>query len=209
MSNNLSKSNIVTGNIVEASDITQIIDALTAVSPYNLTVTGSFSFTGSTTGSGWFTNAVSSSRSITASYADFANSASFSAFAALANNSNSASLAATATFALTASTPTEIEATLYTGSASDTTEIKFIAGSAITNDGTPPGTPPYETDLIPIAQLVGFNPNSLGDTVFITATALTGSFVWVSDFSPPNVKFTSTEPTSSFHYHIIYKHVTL
>jgi hypothetical protein len=209
MANNLSKSNIITGNIVEASDITQIIDALTATSAYNIIVSGSFAFSGSTTGSGWFTNAISSSRSITASYADFANTASFSTFAALANNSNSSSLATTANFALTASTPTQIKATLYTGSSSDPAEIKFIAGSAQTNDGSPPGTPPFVTNAIPIAQLVGFNPNDLGDGVYVTVSALTGSLVWVSDFNPPNITFESTLPDIPFHYHIIYKHVTL
>ena len=60
----LSTTNIVNGNIVQAADISQSIDAFTGTEGYAITLSGSFTFTGATTGSGYFSNAVNSITSL-------------------------------------------------------------------------------------------------------------------------------------------------
>ena len=59
----LSKANILTGNTIQASDVSQSIDAFTGLVAYDLTITGSLNATGSViTGSiSNATNAVTSS----------------------------------------------------------------------------------------------------------------------------------------------------
>ena len=47
MANTLSKSGIVLGHEVDAWHVTQSVDAFTKVSAYNITVSGSFTLTGS------------------------------------------------------------------------------------------------------------------------------------------------------------------
>jgi hypothetical protein len=201
MSNNLSKTNIVNGNVIEASDITQIIDALTATAPYNLTVSGSFSFTGSTTGSGWFENAVSASRSITASLADFATTASYALAAFQADTAISASYALTASYALNAGIPTEISASTYNGVSVTNSTIKFIAGS----NQTSIGVPPFEVSPV-IAELVGYSPADLGDKVFITVSPVfANDTVWVDSVAFPSITFASNSGGTDFHYQIIYR----
>jgi hypothetical protein len=54
----LSKTNILNGNIVQAADVSQSIDAFTSTEGYAISVSGSFTFSGATTGSGFFQNAV-------------------------------------------------------------------------------------------------------------------------------------------------------
>jgi hypothetical protein len=54
----LSKTNILNGNIVQAADVSQSIDAFTGIEGYAISVSGSFTFTGATTGSGFFQDAV-------------------------------------------------------------------------------------------------------------------------------------------------------
>jgi hypothetical protein len=54
----LSKTNILNGNIVQAADVSQSIDAFTGIEGYAISVSGSFTFTGATTGSGFFQDAI-------------------------------------------------------------------------------------------------------------------------------------------------------
>jgi hypothetical protein len=54
----LSKTNILNGNIVQAADVSQSVDAFTSTEGYAISVSGSFTFSGATTGSGFFQNAV-------------------------------------------------------------------------------------------------------------------------------------------------------
>jgi hypothetical protein len=54
----LSKTNILNGNIVQAADVSQSVDAFTSTEGYAISISGSFTFTGATTGSGFFQNAV-------------------------------------------------------------------------------------------------------------------------------------------------------
>jgi hypothetical protein len=68
----LSKSNILNGNIVQASDVSQSVDAFTGIEGYAISLSGSFTFLGATTGSGFFqnaVNAVSASYALSSSYA--------------------------------------------------------------------------------------------------------------------------------------------
>ena len=68
MAKNLSKSGIITGQTIKASEISQSIDALTGTEAYNLTFSGSLNLTGSVV-TGSISNAVTSSYAITASHA--------------------------------------------------------------------------------------------------------------------------------------------
>jgi hypothetical protein len=200
MANNLSKTNIVNGNIIEAADITQIIDALTATEDYNITISGSFAFSGSTTGSGWFENAVSASRSISSSYADFADTASYATFAVFADAATSASFAITASYALTSSIPSEISASTYDDITRTDTTVKFLAGSGETSLGGPPHQVVYG-----YSELASYTPSDLGNKVFITITTIeTASTTFISSFAPPNITFESVDPQVKFHFHIIY-----
>ena len=54
----LSKTNILNGNIVQAADVSQSVDAFTGIEGYAISVSGSFTFSGATTGSGFFQDAV-------------------------------------------------------------------------------------------------------------------------------------------------------
>lgn len=54
----LSKTNILNGNVVQAADVSQSVDAFTGAVGYAIVLSGSFTFAGQTTGSGYFANAV-------------------------------------------------------------------------------------------------------------------------------------------------------
>jgi len=68
MAKTLSKSGILTGQTIEASEISQSIDALTGIEAYNLTFSGSLNLTGSIV-TGSISNAITASYAITASHA--------------------------------------------------------------------------------------------------------------------------------------------
>jgi hypothetical protein len=61
----LSKTNILNGNIVQAADVSQSIDAFTGIEGYAISISGSFTFTGATTGSGVFQNSINALSSST------------------------------------------------------------------------------------------------------------------------------------------------
>ena len=138
MAQTLSKTNIVNGNTIQASDVSQSIDALTGAVAYDITISGSFTFTGATTGSGWFANAVSSSfalsssRAVSSSYAlsssiAFSSSYAYSSSIALSSSfASSSSLALSSSFADGAS---QINGQNYdTGITVAPGNFKFIAG---------------------------------------------------------------------------------
>ena len=54
----LSKTNTLNGNIVLASDVSQSVDAFTGIEGYAISLSGSFTFSGATTGSGVFQNSI-------------------------------------------------------------------------------------------------------------------------------------------------------
>ena len=73
MANTLSKSGIVLGHEVDAWHVTQSIDAFTKVSAYDITVSGSFTLTGSlkVSGSVLGTTTSTASYAVTSSYSNF------------------------------------------------------------------------------------------------------------------------------------------
>jgi hypothetical protein len=138
MAQTLSKTNIVNGNTIQASDVSQSIDALTGAIAYDITISGSFTFTGATTGSGWFANAVSSSfalsssRAVSSSYAlsssiAFSSSYAYSSSIALSSSfASSSSLALSSSFADGAS---QVNGQNYdNGTTVAPGNFKFIAG---------------------------------------------------------------------------------
>ena len=145
MAQTLSKTNIVNGNTIQASDVSQSIDALTGAVAYDITISGSFTFTGATTGSGWFANAVSSSfalsssRAVSSSYAlsssiAFSSSYAYSSSIALSSSfASSSSLALSSSFADGAS---QVNGQNYdTGITVAPVNFKFIAGQNAMNTG--------------------------------------------------------------------------
>ena len=74
MANTLSKSGIVTGHEVDAWHVTQSIDAFTGVSAYDITVSGSFTLTGSLKVSGSVLGRTTGTASyaVTSSYTEYA-----------------------------------------------------------------------------------------------------------------------------------------
>lgn len=103
MAQTLSKTNIVNGNTIQASDVSQSIDALTGAVAYDITISGSFTFTGATTGSGWFANAVSSSFALSSSRAVSSSYALSSSIAFSSSYAYSSSIALSSSFALSSS----------------------------------------------------------------------------------------------------------
>ena len=104
----LSKSNIVNGNTIQASDVSQSIDAFTGTIAYDITLSGSLQLTGSVksrngyTGSlqGTATSATSASYALTATTATTATSATSASYAVSSSRAVSSSYATTASFAL-------------------------------------------------------------------------------------------------------------
>lgn len=62
MALNLLTTGIVDGQVITAAQITQSINALTGVNAYNVTISGSFTLTGGTTGSGTFNRSIQTSQ---------------------------------------------------------------------------------------------------------------------------------------------------
>jgi hypothetical protein len=180
MALNLSTTGIVDGQIITAAQITQSINALTAAEAYNITVSGSFSLTGGTTGSGWFENAVSASYAVTASYAE--------------NGEPS----------------DEILGAIYPsgGLAIPTTNLKFIVGGGKTSG--PAGSPPYTGSILisELAGFTGMT--DIGQNIFVTVTPVgagsgSNNSVWLEDFIPPTCVFQSEVEETDYTFQIIYK----
>ena len=99
----LSKTGITTGQTVEPGHITQSIDAFSGIEEYDIFLSGSFNMTGSINGEPGIVNpltasfAISSSNSISSSFATSAS------FVISSSNSISSSFATSASFATTAS----------------------------------------------------------------------------------------------------------
>jgi hypothetical protein len=149
----LNSSNVVNGNIVESNDILQLYDAFTAgggtTGVYDVSISGSL--TGSATSASF---AVSSSRSVTSSYALSSLSSSF------AVSSSRTVTASYASFALSTPDPTYLNAlTSNSGSAYIGVLLGVVAGSLTAAGG--------------IAQTPVCDPlkgKVIGSTLFINAT---------------------------------------
>jgi hypothetical protein len=150
----LSNLNIVNGNTIQAADVSQSIDAFTGAVGYAISLSGSFTFTGATTGSGFFQNAVSSSRAISSSYALSSSVAVSSSYAL------SSSAAVSSSYAVSASYVTVVNNQNYdTGVTVVPGDFKFIAGKTAMTAGA------ATSSLFTV--LAG---KVIGDTVWINAS---------------------------------------
>jgi hypothetical protein len=145
----LSKTLIATGQTVQASQITQSIDALTGAVAYDITISGSLTVTGSLNMNG--TLNATSSKAISSSFATTAS------FAVSSSRTVSSSFATTASFALNGGGG---EAFPYNGEAQITGSLT-LAGISILNLGTSSVA----------QQFVSFNPEATA-----TRTAEPNSF---------------------------------
>ena len=124
----LSKTNITTGQTIQASQITQSVDALTGTTVYDITISGSLTLTGSVNSLNGYTGsllgtssfAVSSSRAVTASFAI------------------SSSRAVTASFAWNATSPFPFSGdSVITGSLTVTSDLSVSQSFIVGNEGDP------------------------------------------------------------------------
>ena len=162
----LSNLNIVNGNTIQAADISQSIDAFTGAVGYAISLSGSFTFTGATTGSGFFQNAISSSRAVSSSYAlssSVAVSSSYALSSSVAVSSSyalSSSAAISSSYAVSASYVTVVNNQNYdTGITVVPGDFKFIAGKTAMTAGA------ATSSLFTV--LAG---KVIGDTVWINAS---------------------------------------
>ena len=126
----LSNLNIVNGNTIQAADVSQSIDAFTGAVGYAISLSGSFTFTGATTGSGFFQNAVSSSRAISSSYALSSSVAVSSSYALSSSAAVSNSYAVSASYVTVVNNQNyDTEVTVVPG------DFKFIAGKTAMTAG--------------------------------------------------------------------------
>ena len=150
----LSNLNIVNGNTIQAADVSQSIDAFTGAVGYAISLSGSFTFTGATTGSGFFQNAISSSRAVSSSYALSSSVAVSSSYAL------SSSAAISSSYAVSASYVTIVNNQNYdTGITVVPGDFKFIAGKTAMTAGA------ATSSLFTV--LAG---KVIGDTVWINAS---------------------------------------
>ena len=150
----LSNLNIVNGNTIQAADVSQSIDAFTGAVGYAISLSGSFTFTGATTGSGFFQNAISSSRAVSSSYALSSSVAVSSSYAL------SSSAAVSSSYAVSASYVTVVNNQNYdTGITVVPGDFKFIAGKTAMTAGA------ATSSLFTV--LAG---KVIGDTVWINAS---------------------------------------
>lgn len=227
MALNLSKTGIVDGQVITAAQITQSIDALTAADAYNITISGSFALSGTTTGSGYFNNAnvanairpgnvAASGAKYTVPYLASTGSTSALYYSGTGpkynpvaetlistNFEGTASFAITASHALNAGTPSSVNGYIVTGGGSPLpSTLGFIAGS-----DTLAGGGPSFLSLVSIPLLTG---KILGSTAFITAT-ISGSAgpngtVQVNSLDTTNgdVTFQGSAATT-FYFQVIYR----
>jgi hypothetical protein len=150
----LSNLNIINGNTIQAADVSQSIDAFTGTVGYAISLSGSFTFTGATTGSGFFQNAVSSSRAISSSYALSSSVAVSSSYAL------SSSAAISSSYAVSASYVTVVNNQNYDNGINVITgDFKFVAGKTAMTAGA------ATSSLFTV--LAG---KVIGDTVWINAS---------------------------------------
>jgi len=221
----LSKTNISNGNIVQASDVSQSVDAFTGTEGYAITLSGSFTFSGATTGSGVFSNAIDAITSLNASKLNptlnngtnsnynvlFAATSSAAYETIYKEDGNimtynpstnllsvTSSQAVSSSYADTTPSPLVVDGASYPVGAAPvpSTLFRFIAGANITGNPTP-------TVSVTINEILG---KTLGQDCFVTTT-VTGSSVAsvvVNSLIGNMLTFASTTPNTAFHYHIMY-----
>jgi hypothetical protein len=215
----LSTSGVLNGQTIQASHVTQLIDAFTGVS-YDLTISGTFNATGSTI-TGSISNATSASKAntllvsalggnteyfvpylqTTSSYVSARFDAStFTYNPATSTLTVTASRAVSSSFALTTPPPIQVAGTIYpSGSVSvPNSNLKMIAGASKTGAGP-------TTVSVNITEL---NAKTLGQNCFITATASgsagANNSIVINSLGAGTIIFESLAPSTDFYYNVIY-----
>ena len=217
----LSKVGISQNNVIEAFHVTQSIDALTGTEAYDITISGSFTLSGGTTGSGYFASAVAANsirpQNVTANtdytmaYLSGTGSVATMYYSALGptynpisetitstNFEGTASYATTASYAETSGAPSEVLGTTYpSASGAAPSLIKLVAGADQTGNAP-------NTVAINITELTG---KILGQNCFVTATP-SGSAInnglSVVGLLGSTLTFESQNPNTDFYYTIMY-----
>lgn len=175
----LSKTNITTGNIINASDVTQSIDAFTKQAAYDITLSGSFQMTGSHSSFNGYTGSLLG----TSSWAESSSQALTSSYTSNAGFANALS-----GFVKTSGSPAPIV----------NPQIQVSIGASQTGN-----TPPYQAVVdVGIAK-------TLGQSSFITATPYSGSIaanpgIWVVSQTGNIVIFETQLPDINFNYQVMY-----
>lgn len=221
----LSKANILTGNTIQAADVSQSIDALTGAVAYDITISGSTTFTGSVMSLNGYTGSLLGTASQADTVTLTSSISSTSLAIALLNTTQSnntairfdndslkytpstntlvvanitASLFGTASYASSTPPATSVQGTYYpSGSASQpSSSLKFLAGASKTATNTV---------AVNITELSG---KTLGQTCFVTATPSgsngAANTIVVNSLIGNSLIFESQIPDTDFYYHIIY-----
>jgi hypothetical protein len=192
--------------IIESWHVSQSVDAFTGAAAYDITISGSLTLTGSVQSRNGFTGSLLGTSSwanntVTASYAQTSQTASY------VLNAVSSSFTSTASYVLLAqSSSISAKTSIVSGVSYPSGSVKvpgslfnFIAGADKTGN-------PSQTASIQITELTS---KILGQTAFVTATAVSGSgpisSIQVSGSIVGNVlTFESSFPNTDFNYIIMY-----
>lgn len=178
MAKTLSKAGISTTSTIEAGHVSQSIDAFTGIDAYDITISGSLTINGPTSGS--FTGSFSGSIDGTITSASFATSASY---------------ATTASYALTANTASyslnNFQEVLDNGSSATISEVFDLTVNENITINSPADTATLTGDE---AKLSGSNNTTIvGNSVNITGkTNLVGAFTASGDISSSGTIFANT-----------------
>lgn len=218
----LSKANILTGNTIQASDVSQSIDALTGAVAYDITISGSTTFTGSVMSLNGYTGSLlgtaSQADTVTLTSSISSNSLAIALLNTTQSNNTAirfdndslkytpstntlvvanitASLFGTASYASSTLPATSVQGTYYpSGSASQpSASLKLLVGASKTAP---------TTATVNITELSG---KTLGQTCFVTATPSgSNNTIIVSSLVGNSLTFESQNSNTDFYYHIIY-----
>jgi len=167
----LSKTNIATGNIITAAEVSQSVDAFTGAVAYDITLSGSLQLTGSVKSINGFTGSLQGTASVAVS-SSYALSSSFAI---------SSSYALTSTTAFTATSANSISNQNYdAGAGIQTGTFKIIAGKIVLSGGV------GSSSAFP--QLIS---KTIGTNAFVTATYAAG-FTFDKPSEPANLMVSIT-----------------
>jgi len=127
----LSKTNIATGNTIQAPDVSQSIDAFTGAVAYDITLSGSLQLTGSVKSRDGYTGSLLG----TASTASFVTTAQTASFVTLAQTASFVTTAQTASFVTTAQTASFVPLAINNVSTTDAT-ITFTSFNSVSSSFT-------------------------------------------------------------------------
>lgn len=195
MAQTLSKTNIVNGQVIQAWNVTQSVDAFTGAEAYDITVSGSFTLSGPTTGSGYFTNALAANQirpqnvavnqDYTIPYLASTGSLSALYYSAIGPKYNPTTnvLTTTASLAVTAS---------YVGTANQATNATYINGGGQANVSVSGSNGIFTPASLGI--LAGSVTLTAGSSVILSPVLLTGKIFQTDFFVTATKASGSTSP---------------